>query len=167
MKNQIKHLLNYSRLGLNSQFEIVDLNEIIKEITTDLALVIKENSAIIHYNHLPILKALRTEMRMLLQNLIQNAIKFKYKGRDPIIEISAIERKTDFEISVKDNGIGINPKFFDRIFLIFQQLDTEELKNGHGIGLANSKKIVILHNGKIWLESKEKIGTTFYFTISK
>ncbi len=167
MKNQIKHLLNYSRLGLNSQFEIVDLNEIIKEITTDLALVIKENSAIIHYNHLPILKALRTEMRMLLQNLIQNAIKFKYKGRDPIIEISAIERETDFEISVKDNGIGINPKFFDRIFLIFQQLDTEELKNGHGIGLANSKKIVILHNGKIWLESKENIGTTFYFTISK
>lgn len=115
-ENQIKHLLNYSRLGLNSQFEIVDLNEIVKEITTDLALVIKENSAIIHYNHLPILKALRTEMRMLLQNLIQNAIKFKYKGRDPIIEISAIERETDFEISVKDNGIGINPKFFDRIF---------------------------------------------------
>ncbi len=106
-------------------------------------------------------------MRILLQNLIQNAIKFSYKNRTPVINIEAKDIDTHFLFSIMDNGIGIDTKYFDRIFHIFQQLDTEEVSNGYGIGLAYCKKIVNIHGGKIWVESKLNEGSTFYFTIIK
>ncbi len=167
MKFQIQHLLNYSRLGTNIQKETVDLNILLQEILLDLSVLIHEKTAAIHYHNLPSIFAYKIEMRMLLQNLIQNAIKFNHKNRTPVIKIEVKDIDTHFLFSVNDNGIGIDSKYFDRIFHIFQQLDTDELSNGYGIGLAYCKKIVNIHSGKIWIESKLNEGSTFYFTILK
>lgn len=167
MKFQIEHLLNYSRLGTNILKEKVDLKILVQEILLDLGVLISEKAAEINYSHLPSIFVYKIEMRILLQNLIQNAIKFSYKNRTPVINIEAKDIDTHFLFSIIDNGIGIDTKYFDRIFHIFQQLDTEEVSNGYGIGLAYCKKIVNIHGGKIWVESKLNEGSTFYFTIIK
>jgi light-regulated signal transduction histidine kinase (bacteriophytochrome) len=104
-------------------------------------------------------------MTQLLQNLIGNSIKFCHTS--PKVHISAIEEKDSFIFSVKDNGLGIEPQYFDRIFQIFQRLQPREEYAGTGIGLAICKRITDRHKGKIWLESEINKGTTFYFQIPK
>jgi light-regulated signal transduction histidine kinase (bacteriophytochrome) len=103
----------------------------------------------------------------LIQNLISNAIKFTAKDTISEVKISCTERELDWMFEVHDNGIGIDPKNFDEIFQIFKRLHNENDYPGNGIGLAHCKKIINIHNGNIWVESEEKKGSRFYFTISK
>jgi light-regulated signal transduction histidine kinase (bacteriophytochrome) len=103
-------------------------------------------------------------MTQVLQNLIANAIKFRGAAR-PTVVVGAHRQDASWVISVSDNGIGIEPQYYDRIFLIFQRLHTRSQYPGTGIGLAVCKKIVERHGGKIWIESKHGEGSTFYFSI--
>nr|WP_235593809.1 ATP-binding protein [Leptospira interrogans] len=105
------------------------------------------------------------EFRQLIQNLISNAIKFSKKGIDPEIRIRCEKEEDYCHFSVQDNGIGIDSKYVDRIFFIFQRLHLKEEYEGHGIGLAHCKKIIELHNGRIWVESDSEVGSNFHFII--
>jgi light-regulated signal transduction histidine kinase (bacteriophytochrome) len=125
---------------------------------------IKESNAEIVCGPLPIISADLTQLGQLFQNLIGNAI--KYRGATPPkITIKAIQQPNGWLFSVTDNGIGIAPEFYDRIFVLFQRLHTRTEYPGTGIGLAVSRKIVERHGGTLWVESTEDAGSTFFFTI--
>jgi PAS domain S-box-containing protein len=165
MSTLIKSLLAFSRLGHNKVLVSVDCNKLVADVLADLTTVIGRSNAVIHVSPLPILNLYEIEMRQVFQNLITNAIKFMKKDTRPILEIGAELIKDSWRFSVSDNGIGIAANSFDRVFDIFQRLHTSDKYEGSGIGLANCKKIVQLHQGDIWLESTLGKGTTFYFTI--
>jgi len=167
MQNLIKDLLDFSRIGRKIVFEIIDSNKILLEIIAEMGSSIKESNAKIKYPDLPSLKGNAVELKQLFQNLISNAIKFRKKDVPPEIEITAEEKETEYLFSVKDNGIGFEEEYKDKIFIIFQRLHNATEYPGTGIGLATCKKIVTQHNGRIWVESKLGEGSTFYFTISK
>ena len=128
---------------------------------------IKLSDAVIVSENLPKVYAMKTQMIQLLQNLISNAMKYQKPNIPPYIEVKAEEKETEWEFSVKDNGIGIDEKFFDKIFVIFQRLHSKTQFSGTGIGLAICKKIIEKHKGRIWVVSVPQEGTTFYFTIPK
>lgn len=172
MKRLIDGLLEYSRLGRTKDFSSVNLNHLIKEIKEDFVVILEKTGAVIHVKDIPKVHGSELELRLLLQNLISNAIKFTEEGVAPVITISAVkelntdDKSKDFwKFAVKDNGIGIPEKHKDRIFAIFQRLHSRDRYQGTGIGLAHCKKIIKSHGGSIWLESEEGVGTTFYFTI--
>ena len=119
----------------------------------------------IKYSPLPVINGYATELKQLFQNLITNAIKFRKKETPPAINISVQKNEGYWEFAFKDNGIGIEEKYNEKIFLIFQRLHTRTEYEGSGIGLSHCKKIVELHKGKIWVESKPGEGSTFYFTL--
>ena len=116
---------------------------------------------------MPILNVYEIEMGQIFQNLITNAIKFRKKDSNAEIQISCEKVKDKWHFSVSDNGIGIAPNHFQRIFDIFQRLHMTNEYQGYGIGLANCKKILTLHQGEIWIESTLGVGSTFNFTIPK
>ena len=146
---------------------MVDLNEILKIATSHLTARISENNATVTYSDMPKVKGDTSQLIRLFQNLIDNAIKFKAPDRQPEIKICVEERAEDFVFSIKDNGIGIEDKFYNRIFVIFQRLHTRNEYEGTGIGLAVCKKIVERHGGEIWVESKRNEGSSFFFSIKK
>jgi light-regulated signal transduction histidine kinase (bacteriophytochrome) len=117
--------------------------------------------------HLPVVSADRTSMVQLLQNLVGNALKFQKPGTTPRVRISAVEDGARWTVSVADNGIGIAPEHFERIFVIFQRLHAREAYAGTGIGLSICKKIVECHGGRIGAHSQPDVGTTFWFTLPK
>jgi light-regulated signal transduction histidine kinase (bacteriophytochrome) len=161
----IKSLLDTSRLGRNSYLIKLDFKKVIDEVIADLDTKIKMSNTIIDVSEMPSLNAYEVETRQLFQNLITNAIKFQKKDNLPRIKISCEKTDDKWTFSIHDNGIGISPIHFERIFIIFQRLHTDEEYEGNGIGLSNCKKIVDLHHGEIWVESKLGKGSTFYFTI--
>lgn len=166
MKNLINDLLTYSRVGSRiSPFTEVDFNQVFKKVVQNLAFIIEKKSAVITHRPLPSVLGDESQLFQLLRNLVDNSLKFCKKT--PVIHISAKERPDDYLFSVRDNGIGIDQKYADKIFLIFQRLVAREEYEGTGIGLAVCKRIVERHGGEIWFESKEGEGTTFYFTIAK
>ncbi len=172
MKNLIDALLQYSRLGRSREYKNVDCKVVLKELQDDLKKIIEETNAKITIANLPVVKGSEIELRLLFQNLISNAIKFRDAKTIPKIDISFTKRtdpkdkaKGFWQFSVKDNGIGIPDEHKERIFAIFQRLHSRDQYQGTGIGLAHCKKIVESHGGEIWLESKEGKGSTFYFTI--
>jgi light-regulated signal transduction histidine kinase (bacteriophytochrome) len=165
MSELIKGLLSYSRLGNELQATTIDCNKIVEDLQDDLGKNISESNATIHRRNLPRLRGYESEFRLLLQNLINNAIKFRKPGTDPVISISAIYENNQWKFAVKDNGIGIDPESHDKIFLVFQRLHPRSQYDGHGLGLAHCRKIVELHGGNIWVESQPGKGSTFYFTI--
>lgn len=167
MRTLITGLLEYSRIGKEKERELTDCNEIINDVLNDLETVIKENEAVINVKQLPKIQAYPLELRQLFQNLITNALKFRKKEINPEIEISATEENNYWKFCVKDNGIGIEEKFHNRIFVIFQRLHSKKEYSGNGIGLAHCKKISELHNGNIWVESRPENGSTFFITVSK
>lgn len=167
MQNLIKDLLDYSRVTRNITFAKVDTNNILKEVLAEMGASIKENNAKITSATLPILKGNDIKLKQLFQNLISNAIKFHKKNIPPEIEISVEEKDKEFIFAIKDNGIGIEEQYFKKLFIAFQRLNNASDYPGTGIGLATCKKIVTLHNGRIWLKSKLGKGSTFYFTIPK
>lgn len=167
MKELIKGLLDYSRIGKQMIIRKEDLNEILKNVIHDLTNSIDRSQAKITFEDLPSLYASGLHLRILFQNLIANALKFHKPGVPPEIHISAEQDKTHWLFCISDNGIGMDNKYQDKIFTIFQRLHSKEAYEGTGIGLAHCKKIVQLHDGKIWFDSEIGKGTKFYFTISK
>ena len=167
MQNLIKDLLEFSRVGRNPVFAEVDCNKIVKEVIADLDSSIKESHAKVNVAQLPVLNGIEIELKRLFQNLISNSIKFRKKDVPPEISIAVEDKDTEYLFSIKDNGIGIEEKFISKLFIIFQRLHTTAEYPGTGIGLVTAKKIVNLHKGKIWIESKEGEGSIFYFTIPK
>ena len=166
MRTLIRCLLDYSRLGRERKLSFVDCTKIVQDAAADLSNAINETDAQIVIDKMPKLNVFETEMRQLFQNLISNAIKFRRKELQPQIKIASQKLENKWEFSVSDNGIGIDAKYFDRIFQIFQRLHGKNQYAGYGIGLSNCKKIVELHGGEIWVNSVVGIGTTFTFTIS-
>lgn len=166
METLIKDLLDYSRVG-KTDLDKTDVNceTILNEVLHDLSNSIEENNAKVQIESLPTITGYPSEIKSLFQNLISNAVKFKEKDRDPEIHITAKKQKTDWLFSVKDNGIGIENQYFNKLFVLFQRLHSKEKYPGTGIGLVQCKKIVELHGGKIWVESEYGKGSTFYFTI--
>jgi light-regulated signal transduction histidine kinase (bacteriophytochrome) len=165
MKTLIQDLLDYSRIGRKQEREQVDCNAIMQDVVADLAIAIRENNAIIQYDALPVIWGHATEIKLLFQNLVMNAIKFRRKDVEPQVKIAAVKAGEYWRFSCSDNGIGIDEKHGERIFIIFQRLHNRNEYNGSGIGLAHCKKIVELHGGRIWFESTPGAGTTFYFTL--
>lgn len=162
----IRDLLNYSRLGSNVKDKVaLDMNKVVGNVKVDLHSKIKETEAEINFDNLPEILGYEVEIRLLLQNLIGNAIKFSKPGVSPIINISCNKGEDEWQFAVADNGIGFDKKHAHAVFVIFKQLHSREEYSGTGIGLAQCKRIVELHKGKIWVESEEGVGTTFYFNI--
>lgn len=168
MKKLILDLLEYSKVGSNNdKLEIVDLNDTVDQILKNFKLSIEENKAIITVDNLPKIKALKVQMMQLFQNLISNAIKYKHPRRNPEITIKCEELKDQYKFSISDNGIGIDPKYYQKVFVIFQRLHNSSQYTGTGIGLAICKKIIDKHHGEIWLESEIGVGSTFIFLLNK
>ena len=166
MTNLIKGLLDYSRIGQKTERESVDLNKLLAEVMADLSSAISESKAEIEIPWLPTLNVYQVEIRLLFQNLIANAIKFRRQNEAPVIKIIAKEQPDNsWHFAVHDNGIGIEQKYLDRIFIIFQRLHTRDEYEGTGIGLSYCRKITELHGGKIWVESEPGTGSIFHFSI--
>jgi PAS domain S-box-containing protein len=165
MQQLINSLLDYSRVGTRGgDFAPTSCERIIKEVQANLEIAIQESGTRITYDPLPIVKGDATQLALLFQNLIGNAIRFR-RERPPEIHISAKRSDRSWLFSVRDNGIGMEPQYFDRIFVIFQRLHTRSEYAGTGIGLAICKKIVERHGGRIWVESELDKGSTFFFTL--
>jgi light-regulated signal transduction histidine kinase (bacteriophytochrome) len=164
MRILISSLLEYSRVNRMKPFEKIDLNELLEDVLKNLKDQIYENNAIIKINTLPVISGDPVLISQLFQNLIANAIKFRRLTKPQII-ISCKQENNEYLFSVKDNGIGIQKAYKEKIFIIFQRLHNKEKYPGTGIGLAICKKIVERHGGKIWLESELDKGSTFHFTI--
>ena len=167
MQALIRDLLDYSRIGQDKKNTDIDCNLLLKDILNDMATGIAENKATINVGELPIVNGYLSGLKSLFQNLISNAIKFRKNDINPVVTINAQEKGRVWVFTVKDNGIGIDKAYFDKLFIIFQRLHTKTEYPGTGIGLAHCNKIVELHGGKIWVESELRKGSTFYFTIPK
>jgi signal transduction histidine kinase len=165
MKILIKDLLEYSRIGRKEGLVEVNCAAIMHEILADLDQAIRESGAEITYKQLPVIRAYRTELKLLIQNLVMNAIKFRKKEERAEIEITAHQEAGYWKFLVSDNGIGIGKEYHEKIFNIFQRLHTRNEYDGSGIGLSHCKKIMELHGGRIWVESVAGQGSNFYFTI--
>lgn len=163
MRNLVRDILLYSRVaGQAEHLESINLTEICEEAEKDLAQLIAETGTVIHKNSLPYVIGDRYQFCQLFQNLISNAIKFRREQR-PEIDISAKHSESDWEISIKDNGVGLDMKYSDQIFAMFKRVHKKQ--SGSGIGLAICKKIVERHGGNIWVNSETGKGSTFYFTL--
>jgi PAS domain S-box-containing protein len=165
MQQLINALLDYSRVGTRGKSsEPTDCEDVLSHAVANLKAAIKETDAVVEHDPLPTVVADATQMVQLFQNLIGNAIKF-HSEKKPTVHVGAERNGTECIFSVRDNGIGIDPQYFDRIFVIFQRLHGRGEYPGTGIGLAICKKIIERHKGRIWVESQPGKGATFYFTI--
>lgn len=178
MSRLITDLLDYSRLSATVHPEMADLNEVFNEVVADFDYLIEEKNAAVHINRLAPIVGIPGQLRQLFQNLVGNSLKFSQPGVPPLIEVSGAyvsEKKYDstelvpfgpyYRIIVKDNGIGFDEKYLDRIFIIFQSLNDRQLYDGTGIGLAIAKKIVDKHNGIITAKSKPGEGSEFIIVL--
>ena len=165
MQRLINDLLAYSRVGTRGkEFEPTDCAVFFEQAIANLKGAIGESGAEVSCGSLPAVMADKSQIGQLLQNLIGNAI--KYRGDEPPrVHVAAEQKGNEWVFSVRDNGIGIDPQYAERVFVIFQRLHNREKYTGTGIGLAICKKIVERHGGRIWLESQLGSGATFYFTI--
>lgn len=167
LQEMIRDLLDLSRVSSKgSKFAPVNLNHIMQDILEDLQPIIQEKKADIVYADLPTLEVDLGQMRSLFQNLILNGLRYN-ESPNPVIAIGSLLRDNVCRIFVRDNGIGISPKFHQRIFMVFQRLHTDREYVGTGMGLALCKKIVERHGGTIWVESQPNEGATFYFTLPR
>ncbi|OKH49227.1 cyanobacterial phytochrome A [Calothrix sp. HK-06] len=165
MQTLIDDVLAYSKVDVQAvEFELTDANTSLERALTHLRQRTAETKAIITHDDLPTVMADRTQLMQLFQNLVGNAIKF-HSDKTPKIHIGTTRLEDEWLFSVYDNGIGIDPKFSERIFVIFQRLHTRDEYPGTGMGLAICKKIIECHRGRIWVESKLGEGATFYFTL--
>ncbi len=167
MKQLIEDLLAYSRVGTKGkEFRPIELEAALKRAVTNLRAAIQESGASVTWDPLPQVVADDGQLAQLFQNLIGNALKFRGAGV-PRVHVSALEKEGEWEISVRDNGIGIEPQYFERIFMVFQRLHTKGEYPGTGIGLAICKKVVERHGGTIWVTSQPGEGSEFHFTLPR
>lgn len=165
MQELINDLLAYSRVSSRGKpFEPIACEAALDEALANLQMAIEESGAVIIHDPLPTVMADGTQLMQLFQNIIGNAIKFQNR-RVPHVHVSAERQASEWVFSVRDNGIGIDPQYHERIFAIFQRLHTREEYPGTGIGLAICKRIVARHGGRIWVESQPGEGSTFHFAI--
>jgi len=165
MQTLINDLLTYSRVDTRGEsFKPMDSEATFSQATANLKVAIEEAEAVITHDPLPPLIADNSQIVQLFQNLLGNAIKFHGK-EPPRIHVSARQENNEWVFSFRDNGIGIAPEYFDRVFVIFQRLHSREEYPGTGTGLAICKRIVERHGGRIWVESEINKGSTFYFAI--
>ena len=165
MQCLIDNLLSFSTVGMtNDPPEPVDLRVALDDALLNLAATVQESGVQFEIDELPSVLGNRTLLAMLFQNLIGNAIKFRRRCV-PLVRVSCVAREDDWELTVADNGIGIEPEFHERVLGIFQRLHTRDEYPGTGIGLATCKKVVELHGGRIWLTSQPQVGTTMHFTL--
>lgn len=177
MQTLITDLLAYSRLSAQVKPEKTDLNEVLQEVLSDFDYLIESKNATIKTNELPTVDSIPSQLRQVFQNLIGNALKFSGTDKKPEIEITSeiiadksIDSPTSPEgkfcrIMVKDNGIGFDEKYLDRIFIIFQSLNDRQTYEGTGIGLAIAKKIIDKHNGLITAKSEVGMGASFIIVL--
>jgi signal transduction histidine kinase len=164
----LDNLLSFSRSGRQVQdLKAVNLNTVLYNVILNLSVVLKDTGASITSAQLPTLTTSESDMSQLFQNLIANAVKFRKENIISEVEIGYIERKKNHIITIKDNGIGIKKEHQTKVFAIFQRLNGREKYDGSGIGLATCRKIVENIDGKIWLQSEEGEGTTFFIAIPK
>jgi PAS domain S-box-containing protein len=165
MQGLIKDLLAYSRVGTRGRtFMPVDCETILAQALSNLEMAIQESGAEVTHDRLPTVLGEGQQLVQLFQNLIGNAIKF-HGAAPPRVHVDATLHETEWIFRVRDNGIGIDPQYFSRLFVIFQRLHSRAEYPGTGIGLAISKKVVERHGGRIWVESALGKGSTFYFSI--
>jgi signal transduction histidine kinase len=167
MQNLIKDLLDYSRIGRMLVVDEINTIKVVEEVISELQASIDESGALIKLNNLPVIRGDEVKIRQLFLNLLSNAIKFRNKDVTPEIMITCKDEGSAFHFTISDNGIGIEEKFITKLFVIFQRLHTDKEYKGTGIGLAICKKIVLLHHGKIWIDSIPGVGTSFHFTLPK
>lgn len=165
MQRLINDLLDYSRVTSQGKvFEWVDCNGVLEEVLSNLRVAVEESRAVVTHDPLPTVRADGRQLGQLFQNLISNAIKFCGE-EPPNVHVSAERRPGEWRFSVRDHGIGVDPQYAERIFVIFQRLHNREEYPGTGIGLAICKKIVERHGGRIWVVSQPGQEATFYFTL--
>jgi PAS domain S-box-containing protein len=165
MQQMLTDLLAYTHAGHALEFQAVDCEALLAEVVSDLHAAVTEQQATITRDRLPTVRGDPSRLRQVLLNLISNALKFCKEP--PRIHVSAQREGGRWEFSVRDNGIGIDPRQFSRLFQVFQRLHTRAEYPGTGIGLAICKRVVEQHGGRIWVESVPGEGATFYFTISE
>ena len=168
MKKLILDLLEYSRVG-TSDYVIADtdMNEVVNDVLNTFKNTLKELDATVTVSSLPVLPNTRKlQMGQLMQNLVGNALKYHGDAK-PIITIDVTENESEWEFAVKDNGIGIDQQYSEKVFIIFQRLHNQNEYSGTGVGLSVCKKIVEKHGGKIWVDSTPGKGSTFFFTYPK
>ena len=167
MQRLINDLLEFSRVSTRGKpMQPVDVNRVLGAVRANLSVAIREAGALVTNDELPTIVADETQLVQLLQNLVGNAIKFR-AGERPLVHVSAQPGATECVFAVRDNGIGIAPEYFERIFVIFQRLHARGEYPGTGIGLAVCRRIVERHGGRIWVESVPGLGSTFYFALPK
>jgi light-regulated signal transduction histidine kinase (bacteriophytochrome) len=168
MQTLISDLLSFSRVATHQKpFEKISMGRILDQAVDNLQLAIEESQAEITYDQLPVVTVDGSQLTQVLFNLVANAIKFRKEDEPPKIHVGFQELTDNWRFSIKDNGIGIDSAYADKIFVVFQRLHGNTEYAGNGIGLALCKKIVERHEGNIWFESKNNEGTTFHFTIPK
>ena len=168
MRQIILDLLDFSRIGkYEDKIKLVDLNQVVQEVLETHRNRINESQATIKNNGLPALLTIESPMIQIFHNLINNALKYHRPGVHPEVIIEANDLGEEWQIKVIDNGMGIEPEYLDKIFIIFQRLHTRELIDGTGMGLAIVKKVIENMGGKIWVTSEVGVGSTFYFTVPK
>ena len=168
MHKIINDLFEYSHIRTNeSDFEVTDFNEVIDAVLKKIEPEVTEGKAMIVTDKMPTVKAVKSNMVQVFQNLISNAIKFKSPARKCEIRVGFEEKPKEWLFYVKDNGIGFEPKYAEKVFEIFKRLNKRDQYAGSGMGLAICKNIVERHGGKIWVEPVVDHGTTFFFTIKK
>jgi light-regulated signal transduction histidine kinase (bacteriophytochrome) len=165
MQELINDLLAFSRVGTRGhEPALISADEVLESSLFNLTAAIEETHAAVTHDPLPSVLADALQLGQVLQNLIGNALKFR-DGGSPEIHVSTEQRDSEWVFSVRDNGIGIDPEYHERIFVIFQRLHGHGEYLGTGMGLAICKKIVERHGGRIWVESEPGKGATFYFTL--
>ena len=166
MQRMIQDLLIFSRVqSRGAEFVPVNTNQVFEKTVFSHQIMITEAGAEVTKDDLPTVTGDETQLSQLFGNLIDNAIKFRRAEETPNVHISAQRKGNNWEFSVQDNGIGIDPQYFDRIFIIFQRLHSRETYEGTGIGLAICMRIVERHGGRIWVESEPGRGSLFHFTL--
>lgn len=164
----IDRLLEYSSVGREVKpFESVSINQVAVNVMENLRTVIVSSQAKVHFDKLPVAFGDRSLLSQLFQNFISNALKFRDPNRAPEIYIDAKEEGQSWLFSIQDNGIGFDPKDKENIFSLFKRLDSVKAQSGSGIGLATARKVVELHGGRVWAESRPGAGSIFFFTLPK
>ena len=168
MKENINDLLEYSRAGRPTKGkESVNMNEVVFDYNLLRSKLISEKNATIKSHNLPTIKTNKTAITQIINCLIDNSLKYAKAGVSPIVEIDVVDSEKEWVFTIKDNGIGIDPQFFKKIFVLFQRLHNRDEYDGTGIGLSIAKRHIEFLGGQIWLKSAPGDGTVFYFSIPK
>ena len=166
MQELVDDLLAYAKAGTQAlKREVVETDNLLSEVLNSLQEKVRETAAVIQHDPLPQVWADRLKLSLVFQNLISNAIKFTPDGQAPFVQIGCTDGFLEHHFFVRDCGIGFEPEYADRIFLLFQRLHSGNQYPGTGIGLALSKRIIEGHGGRIWAESRAGEGATFHFTL--